>query len=201
MLRRYTAPDFRNVALIACCSKKLDRSAPARELYQSPLFRKSLAAAELMQRYGWIDYIRILSAKHGLVTLDQRLAPYDETLNTMPAEERESWALRVLRALEQIYYLDRTHFIFFAGQKYRRHLSKILYSSAPLESLGIGEQLAWLTRALEARRCRQCGCTDYDCSECVERTGLPCHWVEEDLCSACVEETLQNPDQALPALS
>ena len=34
-------------------------------------------------------------------------------------------------------------------------------------------------------RCRKCGCTDHDCTGCVERTGRPCHWVEPDLCSAC----------------
>jgi len=38
---------------------------------------------------------------------------------------------------------------------------------------------------MEERRCRICGCTDDDCRRCVERTGSPCHWVEEDLCSAC----------------
>lgn len=37
----------------------------------------------------------------------------------------------------------------------------------------------------EVRRCRVCGCTDDDCSGCIERTGNPCHWIEEDLCSAC----------------
>ncbi len=35
------------------------------------------------------------------------------------------------------------------------------------------------------QRCRICGCTDADCSQCVERTGTPCHWVASDLCSAC----------------
>lgn len=34
--------------------------------------------------------------------------------------------------------------------------------------------------------CRACGCTDDDCSQCVEKTGAPCFWVEPDLCSACV---------------
>jgi hypothetical protein len=37
------------------------------------------------------------------------------------------------------------------------------------------------------RRCRECGCTQADCSQCIERTGQPCHWVSEDLCSACVK--------------
>ena len=33
--------------------------------------------------------------------------------------------------------------------------------------------------------CRVCGCTDEDCSGCYVRTGVPCSWVEPDLCSAC----------------
>jgi hypothetical protein len=35
------------------------------------------------------------------------------------------------------------------------------------------------------RRCRVCGCTDADCRQCIQRTGVPCHWVDKDLCSAC----------------
>ncbi|HET6255837.1 MAG TPA: hypothetical protein VFE32_17300 [Puia sp.] len=38
------------------------------------------------------------------------------------------------------------------------------------------------------RKCRVCGCTDDDCRQCIEKTGNACHWVEADLCSACVEE-------------
>ncbi|MDR2964193.1 MAG: ParB/RepB/Spo0J family partition protein [Treponema sp.] len=37
------------------------------------------------------------------------------------------------------------------------------------------------------RKCRICGCTEDDCSQCIEKTGGPCEWVEKDLCSACVE--------------
>jgi ParB family chromosome partitioning protein len=39
------------------------------------------------------------------------------------------------------------------------------------------------------RSCRVCGCTENDCRQCVAKTGEPCHWVEQDLCSACVGET------------
>lgn len=35
------------------------------------------------------------------------------------------------------------------------------------------------------RRCRVCGCTDDNCYQCIARTGAPCHWVKEDLCSVC----------------
>lgn len=41
----------------------------------------------------------------------------------------------------------------------------------------------WLAKE---RTCRVCGCTELNCAECIERTGVPCHWVEADLCSACV---------------
>src|SRR5690606_38634374 len=37
--------------------------------------------------------------------------------------------------------------------------------------------------AIAVRECRVCGCTEDDCSDCIERTGEPCHWVEDDLCS------------------
>lgn len=37
-------------------------------------------------------------------------------------------------------------------------------------------------------KCRECGCTDLDCTHCIEKDGFPCHWVEEDLCSSCYNE-------------
>lgn len=35
--------------------------------------------------------------------------------------------------------------------------------------------------------CKICGCTDNDCSQCIEKTGFPCYWVDDthELCSAC----------------
>lgn len=52
------------------------------------------------------------------------------------------------------------------------------------------------------RRCRVCGCTDTDCSGCMQKTGERCSWViigvsedasgnvtRNDLCSACVDHT------------
>jgi hypothetical protein len=52
------------------------------------------------------------------------------------------------------------------------------------------EDLDWIFEMEgEPRACRVCGCTDEDCRGCIERTGLPCSWVEDDLCSACVPVT------------
>lgn len=38
------------------------------------------------------------------------------------------------------------------------------------------------------KACRICGCTDYDCQQCINKTGVLCHRVEDDLCKACAEE-------------
>ena len=40
----------------------------------------------------------------------------------------------------------------------------------------------------EQRYCRKCGCTQEDCSQCIQATGAPCYWVESDLCSRCDDE-------------
>ena len=64
-----------------------------------------------------------------------------------------------------------------------------------------GELATAVDAFLGIRRCRVCGCTDDNCRECVERTGVPCSWVasaETDagpICSACVPAPL--PDYGL----
>ena len=44
------------------------------------------------------------------------------------------------------------------------------------------------TKAIKVRQCRICGCTDDNCSQCIEKTGFPCYWIDKDLCSACYAE-------------
>ena len=41
----------------------------------------------------------------------------------------------------------------------------------------------------EQQRCRECGCTDL--GACEGEDGLPCAWVEDDLCTACAGLTLE----------
>lgn len=48
-------------------------------------------------------------------------------------------------------------------------------------------QSMYYLRRMNSRECRECGCTEYNCQNCVDRTGEPCHWVEADLCSACAK--------------
>ncbi|MBT8491150.1 MAG: ParB/RepB/Spo0J family partition protein [Deltaproteobacteria bacterium] len=42
--------------------------------------------------------------------------------------------------------------------------------------------------------CRVCGCTEDNCTQCVEKTGSRCHWVNDmrTLCSACADSVEKN---------
>jgi hypothetical protein len=84
-----------DLILVACVKQKLADPAPARDLYTSDLFRKEREYAE---RAGvpWF----ILSAKHGLVSPDQELEPYELHLAKTSAAYRDSWGARVLEQLE-----------------------------------------------------------------------------------------------------
>lgn len=48
----------------------------------------------------------------------------------------------------------------------------------------------WQRHHVRYGRCRHCGCTDDNCSECALATGEPCWWVDSShtLCSRCVDD-------------
>jgi hypothetical protein len=134
---------MRKIVLISCVSQKLPSKARARHLYISPLFKKNLAYAQGLKP----DAIFVLSAKYGLVDLDQEIEPYELTLNTMSSNQIKSWAFRVLAQLSERADLNQDHFVFLAGQKYRKHLLPNFKSyEIPLEGLPIGKQLQFLSK-------------------------------------------------------
>ena len=133
---------MRKIVLISCVSKKRPYKSKARDLYISPLFKKNLQFALKLQP----DQIFILSAKYGLVSLDEEIEPYDLTLNTMSAAEVKNWAEGVLCKLTSHADLQQDQFIFLAGSKYRKHLvGQLAYSEIPFQGLTIGRQLQRLT--------------------------------------------------------
>lgn len=133
------------VVLVSCASKKLGVRARAEDLYVSDLFQKSLAYARSLRPTA----IFILSAKHGLVPPDQQVDPYNETLNEMRPPEIMAWSERVFEQLRTQVDVEHDHFVFLAGDKYRRYLLPRLRSvDVPMEGLRIGEQLSWLNSRL-----------------------------------------------------
>ena len=82
------------IGIVACSKTKLRAAAPARVFYSSRLFKASrdYALVKCSSTY-------IASALFGLVELDDVLEPYDLTLTTMHARERELWGARVATQL------------------------------------------------------------------------------------------------------
>lgn len=132
---------IRKFVLISCASKKLSRKSKAMDLYISPLFKLNLKYAKTLRPHG----IFILSAKHGLLDLDKKIEPYDQTLNDMYASEIKSWADMVLSQIKQKADVKKDCFIFLAGENYRKYLiPQLSFYEVPLEGLVIGKQLQYL---------------------------------------------------------
>ena len=136
LMRAQNAAIQRRIVLVACCGKKLPYAAPARDLYQSELFRKSRLYAE-QNGDQWL----ILSALHGVVRPDATIEPYDVTLNDMGADDRRQWSEKIAQQLDD-YRGDRLTVL--AGSAYCGWINDFHNVTRPMEGLGIGQQLAYL---------------------------------------------------------
>lgn len=137
-----SAPSAPPLYLVACVSKKLDRRAPAADLYRSDWFRK---ARSYVEEIGAPWYV--LSAAHGLVEPTKRLAPYDATLRDPTAAERRLWGEKTVRQLRRaIGPRYAGPIVFLAGRLYREPLLAFAGERAavPMLGMGIGQQKAWL---------------------------------------------------------
>lgn len=129
--------DREYIGLIACCGQKLEGRHPAQDIYVSSLFRKSrMWVSAHCSR--WF----ILSAKFGLLVPSQEIESYDVTLNEMSAADRREWARGVREQLEPF---AAARFVVLAGERYCAGLTG-LDVERPLQGMGIGRQLAWLTQ-------------------------------------------------------
>jgi len=128
----------KRIVLISCVSQKRPYRAKARDLYVSTLFKLSLKYAEKLAP----DEIFVLSAKYGLLSLEQEIEPYEKTLNNMSSSEIKLWANEVLTQIRNICSIEDSEFTFLAGDKYRKYLlPHIKHYRLPLKGLRIGEQL------------------------------------------------------------
>lgn len=135
-----------NIVLISCVSKKRKESCKARDLYISDLFKKALFYSENIIK---ADKIFVLSAKYGLVSLDEVIEPYDKTLNKMKTYEVLQWSERVLEDLKNNIDIENDKVIFIAGAKYRKYIEPLIKNvEVPMRGMKIGEQLQFLKRCI-----------------------------------------------------
>ncbi|MBV7255077.1 hypothetical protein KQH21_31300 [Streptomyces sp. IpFD-1.1] len=133
---RHTRPrPARPVVVIPCSGAKLDRPAPAGDLYTGPLHTLARQAADALVAGG--GTVLVLSALHGLLTLDEKVEPYDHTWKdpgSVTVEELRAQAVRLGLA-------DAPDVVLLTPGEYTRRASAVWPGArTPLAHLGIGKQ-------------------------------------------------------------
>lgn len=129
------------IVFISCVKKKQSHESKAKDMYISDFFKSQLKYAYSLNP----SRIFILSAKYGVVELEDTIQPYEKTLNNMTVSEREEWGKMVTAQLEskKINFNEKT--IFLCGEKYRKNIIDLFSDvEIPLCGMGIGKQLQWL---------------------------------------------------------
>lgn len=131
------------VVIISCGAKKLERAAPARDLYTGPYFKATLGYALTIAP---AENIFVLSAKYGLVRLHDRLKPYDLKMGAAGGVKIRT----VMRQAERL-GIATQNVIALGGSRYVGLIRKVWSSvEAPLEGKGgLFQQIAWLRRQTE----------------------------------------------------
>lgn len=129
------------IIFISCVKQKLSKRAKAKDMYISSFFKKQLEYAKCLKPKN----IFILSAKYGVLELDDVIEPYEKTLNNFSEREKKFWAYKCFKQLKKkkVDFKEKT--VFLAGNNYRKYLMrKFSDVETPLKGLGIGEQLKFL---------------------------------------------------------
>ena len=125
---------------ISCTKTKAAQCCAAKDMYTSDLFKKSYQYAEKLGGNIWI-----LSAKYGLLSPGDIIAPYNQTLIGASEMECKKWAYKVYYQMidKQIDFEEEA--VFLCGTNYRKYLiTKFKKASAPLAHMRIGQQLKFL---------------------------------------------------------
>ncbi len=135
--------------VVGCGKRKLAVAAPARVLYTGSLF---VAARKYAEASG--ERWAILSAEHGLVLPSIVLAPYDQKLK-LRGRELTSWAVKAAATCAELLGGSKEPVEVLAGHPYAwQFRNELLWmtpgheSTEPLEGLGLGARLQWLSQAL-----------------------------------------------------
>lgn len=128
------------IALISCVSKKINTTTKAKDIYISPLFKKSYNYA-ILNNYK----IYILSAKYYLLKPDDIITNYNLTLNNFNELEKKKWAFKIYNQLSQEIDIN-DEIVWLCGYNYKKYLNRLIKNKQidPLKGLSIGKRLQWL---------------------------------------------------------
>ena len=131
------------IVFLSCTKSKLKGNHKAKDLYSSPLFKKSYQYARSLNP----DKIFILSAKYGVLELDDQVSDYEETLNSKPDRHIKQWSYNVCKQLESKGISYNEEVIFLTGENYHKYIKlKFANKHIPLQGLGLGRRLQRLNQ-------------------------------------------------------
>jgi hypothetical protein len=135
------------IAIVACGAKKLDRAASARCLYTGPYFRACLEYALTLAK---AKHVFIISAKYGLVGLNDVIEPYDKRLGAPFSVTEFS-----LTTQAEQFGLLKAKVTVLGGRKYVGLCRKVWRRGlkAPLEDKGgLGKQIQWMRSQTDGKK-------------------------------------------------
>ena len=136
-----------NISFISCVKEKRIGKYKAKDLYTSDFFRKSLGYS-----FSKYDKVFILSAKFGLLELNDEIQNYEMTLNNFSKDEKIKWSKMVYEQIKSKID-DSDKLYFYVGNNYRENLLPMLSNKfyIPLQGKGIGEQLQYFKNNTETK--------------------------------------------------
>jgi len=131
------------IVFLSCTKSKNKGEYKAKDLYSSPLFKKSYQYAKSLNP----DNIYILSAKYGLLELDDIISDYEETLNSKSDRHIKQWSYNVCKQLESKGVCYNEDIIFLTGENYHKYIKlKFRNKKIPLQGLALGQRLQRLNQ-------------------------------------------------------
>lgn len=134
---------MKRIAVIGCGAKKRPCRVRARYLYTGPLFTDALAHA---LAHGF-NPIVVLSAKHGIVDLEQEIDPYDLRLADLTRAEQIALGERARASLRTLAGGGPADLTIFAGRPYYYLVGPLADEGwtlhDPLDRLRTGERRRW----------------------------------------------------------
>lgn len=137
MLDTWTSEEMQ--VFISCMKSKKNHKTTAEKMYTSSLFKGSLAYAKKLTNR---ENIYILSAKYGVLRLDDQIYPYEKTLKAMTEKEKKEWAYMCYRQLTKMNMDFNRKTVFLCGKEYRKYLIQLFSDTeVPLKNMRLGKQL------------------------------------------------------------
>lgn len=157
------------LVIIPCGGAKADKPCTAGEMYVGG-YHKACQTYALALVKGDRDKVLILSAKYGLLELDDPIEPYELRMGTLGCVT----SVKVYEQARDKSLLEVQTVVALGGRDYTSVVKKVWpHALTPLEGVGgIGKQLAWLverTKVLQGRGV-QISTSDRKCSKCGKPT-------------------------------